>query len=145
MVARRYAGVGTALARSMRVVRPPCRASSRRARSRSRALPPVASGDGAQTAPPLSVIFPGKFIGTYRKDAAVRGRVKSLPKALNSTAASSSRSSSGTVGARNGRLSSMRRSSGPNWSGSSARRTQRTKLTARSRSVPEVHSDLQGN
>ena len=29
--------------------------------------------DGAKTAPPLTVIFPGKTIGIYRKDGAERG------------------------------------------------------------------------
>jgi hypothetical protein len=40
------------------LARPPCRAFSRRARSQSRALPPVASA--MAQAPPLTVIFPGK-------------------------------------------------------------------------------------
>jgi hypothetical protein len=35
-------------------------------RSQSRALPLVASCDGAQTAPPLTLIFHGKPIGTYQ-------------------------------------------------------------------------------
>ncbi len=29
--------------------------------------------DGAKTAPPLTLIFPGKTIGIYRKDGAERG------------------------------------------------------------------------
>jgi hypothetical protein len=48
VVTRRYAAPGTAPADQRGLARPPCRASSRRARSPSRALPPVASlRDGA--------------------------------------------------------------------------------------------------
>jgi hypothetical protein len=37
-----------------------------------RALPPIASGGGAQTAPPLTLISYGKTLGTYRKDGPKR-------------------------------------------------------------------------
>ena len=55
------------------LARPPCRASSRRARSQSRALPLVASPRRWAQAPTLECDLPRQDLGTYRKDGADRG------------------------------------------------------------------------
>jgi hypothetical protein len=55
------------------LTRPPCRASSRRAKITVKGAPYGRVYDGAKTTPPLTPIFHGKTIGTYRLDGAVRG------------------------------------------------------------------------
>ena len=70
---RRYAASMVAPAKGG-LSRPPCRASSHRARSHSRALPPVASlRDGASAT--LECDLPRKDLGTYRMDGADRPSV----------------------------------------------------------------------
>jgi hypothetical protein len=54
------------------LARPPCEASSHRARSHSRALPPVASDDGAKPTPPFECDLARQDLGTYRMDGADR-------------------------------------------------------------------------
>jgi hypothetical protein len=69
---------GTALADQRGLARPPYRDCVAAQRSQSRALPGGRVCDGAQTAPPLTLIFHRQRPRTYRKDGAERDTAVSL-------------------------------------------------------------------
>jgi hypothetical protein len=73
VVTRRYAVSGTALSRSVRVARPTVPTILLPLKITVKGAPSGRVCDGAQTAPPLTLIFHGKLIGTYQVGRSILG------------------------------------------------------------------------